>query len=91
MNSFFLRKTFGYWIFIAGWSIWQHTDAPVFKNVGSGIYVLFVVIDFFFVICCYLQEAKKGMATAGKVNVTPVEEKVPDDEPLVYANKQVAF
>lgn len=34
-----------------------------------------------------IEEAKKGMATAGKVNVTPVEEKVPDDEPLVYANK----
>ncbi|KAK6277645.1 hypothetical protein POUND7_017968 [Theobroma cacao] len=37
-----------------------------------------------------IEEAKKGMATAGKVNVTPVEEKVPDDEPLVYANKQEA-
>ncbi|XVE95059.1 hypothetical protein REPUB_Repub02eG0063900 [Reevesia pubescens] len=34
-----------------------------------------------------IEEAKKGMATAGKINVTPVEEKVPDDEPLVYANK----
>ncbi|XVF36456.1 hypothetical protein REPUB_Repub19eG0060200 [Reevesia pubescens] len=34
-----------------------------------------------------IEEVKKGMATAGKVNVTPVEEKVPDDEPLVYANK----
>ncbi|XWS21317.1 hypothetical protein CRYUN_Cryun30bG0045300 [Craigia yunnanensis] len=34
-----------------------------------------------------IEEAKKGMAMAGKVNVTPVEEKVPDDEPLVYANK----
>ncbi|PPD70121.1 hypothetical protein GOBAR_DD32994 [Gossypium barbadense] len=34
-----------------------------------------------------IEEAKKGMATAGKVNMTPVEEKVPDDEPLVYANK----
>ncbi|XP_022768610.1 pre-mRNA-processing protein 40A-like isoform X2 [Durio zibethinus] len=34
-----------------------------------------------------MEEAKKGMATAGKVNVTPVEEKVPDDEPFVYANK----
>lgn len=29
------------------------------------------------------------MAVAGKVNVTPVEEKSVDDEPLVYANKQV--
>ncbi|XVE70224.1 hypothetical protein DITRI_Ditri10aG0055700 [Diplodiscus trichospermus] len=37
-----------------------------------------------------IEEAKKGMATAGKVNVTPLEEKVPDDEPLVYANKQEA-
>ncbi|XVF64223.1 hypothetical protein PTKIN_Ptkin09bG0151300 [Pterospermum kingtungense] len=37
-----------------------------------------------------IEEVKKGMATAGKVNVTPVEEKVPDDEPLVYANKQEA-
>lgn len=34
-----------------------------------------------------IEEAKKGMAAAGKVNVTPVEEKVPDDEPFVYANK----
>ncbi|XWS14822.1 hypothetical protein CRYUN_Cryun35bG0041600 [Craigia yunnanensis] len=34
-----------------------------------------------------IEEAKKGMATAGKVNVTPVEEKVSDDEPLLYANK----
>ncbi|XWS24079.1 hypothetical protein CRYUN_Cryun28dG0070100 [Craigia yunnanensis] len=34
-----------------------------------------------------IEEAKKGMATAGKVNVTPVEEKVPDDEPFLYANK----
>ncbi|OMO70844.1 hypothetical protein COLO4_28464 [Corchorus olitorius] len=37
-----------------------------------------------------IEEAKKGMAMAGKVNVTPVEEKVPDDEPLTYANKQEA-
>ncbi|KAJ0024473.1 hypothetical protein Pint_08612 [Pistacia integerrima] len=36
---------------------------------------------------CYWQEAKKGMAVAGKINVTPVEEKTPDDEPLVFANK----
>lgn len=60
MNSFFLRKTFGYWIFIAGWSIWQHTDAPVFKNVGSGIYVLFVVIDFFFCYLLLFAGSKKG-------------------------------
>lgn len=35
------------------------------------------------------QEAKKEMAIARKVNMVPVEEKAPDDEPLVYANKQV--
>lgn len=29
------------------------------------------------------------MAVAGKVNVTPTEEKANDDEPLVYANKLV--
>lgn len=29
------------------------------------------------------------MAVAGKVNVTAVEEKIPDDEPLVFANKLV--
>lgn len=29
------------------------------------------------------------MAVAGKINVTPVEEKPVDDEPLVFANKQV--
>ncbi|KAL5780053.1 hypothetical protein ACOSQ2_010790 [Xanthoceras sorbifolium] len=34
-----------------------------------------------------IEEAKKGMAVAGKINVTPVEEKAPDDEPLIYANK----
>ncbi|XP_031281383.1 pre-mRNA-processing protein 40A [Pistacia vera] len=34
-----------------------------------------------------IEEAKKGMAVAGKINVTPVEEKTPDDEPLVFANK----
>ncbi|GMI77379.1 pre-mRNA-processing protein 40A [Hibiscus trionum] len=34
-----------------------------------------------------IEEAKKGMATAGKVNATPLEEKISDDEPLVYANK----
>lgn len=37
-----------------------------------------------------IEEAKKGMAVAGKINVTPVEEKTPDEEPLVYANKQEA-
>lgn len=37
-----------------------------------------------------LQEAKKVMAVAGKVNVTPpLEEKANDEEPLVFANKQV--
>ncbi|KAF7817419.1 pre-mRNA-processing protein 40A [Senna tora] len=33
------------------------------------------------------KEAKRGMAVAGKTNVTPPEEKANDDEPLVYANK----
>ncbi|XP_068312816.1 pre-mRNA-processing protein 40A-like isoform X1 [Pyrus communis] len=37
-----------------------------------------------------IEEAKRGMAVAGKVNVTPSEEKTFDDEPLVYANKQEA-
>ncbi|KAJ4953294.1 hypothetical protein NE237_030126 [Protea cynaroides] len=37
-----------------------------------------------------LEEAKKGMAGAGKINVTPMEEKTIDDEPLVYASKQEA-
>ncbi|GAV56638.1 WW domain-containing protein/FF domain-containing protein [Cephalotus follicularis] len=37
-----------------------------------------------------IEEAKKGMAVAGKINVTPSEEKTVDDEPLVYANKQEA-
>lgn len=35
------------------------------------------------------QEAKKGMAVAGKVNTTPVEEKAVDDEQFLYASKQV--
>lgn len=35
------------------------------------------------------QEAKKGVAVAGKINVTPLEEKTLDDEPLVYATKLV--
>ncbi|KAL6010577.1 hypothetical protein ACLOJK_001011 [Asimina triloba] len=34
-----------------------------------------------------LEEAKKAMPVAGKINVTPVEEKVLDEEPLIYANK----
>ncbi|XP_050363071.1 pre-mRNA-processing protein 40A isoform X2 [Argentina anserina] len=37
-----------------------------------------------------IEEAKKGMAVAGKVNETPSEEKSIDDEPLVYASKQEA-
>ncbi|GAB4839275.1 hypothetical protein Ancab_028802 [Ancistrocladus abbreviatus] len=37
-----------------------------------------------------LEEAKKGMAVAGKVNVSQVEEKAIDDEPLVFASKQEA-
>ncbi|PQP93470.1 pre-mRNA-processing protein 40A isoform X1 [Prunus yedoensis var. nudiflora] len=37
-----------------------------------------------------IEEAKRGMAVAGKVNVTPSEEKTVDEEPLVYANKQEA-
>jgi hypothetical protein len=38
---------------------------------------------------CPWQEAKKGMAVAGKINVTPLEEKPLEDEPLVYASKLV--
>ncbi|XP_028796082.1 LOW QUALITY PROTEIN: pre-mRNA-processing protein 40A-like [Neltuma alba] len=34
-----------------------------------------------------MEEAKKGMAVAGKINVNPPEEKANDEEPLVYANK----
>ncbi|RVX22424.1 Pre-mRNA-processing protein 40A [Vitis vinifera] len=34
-----------------------------------------------------IEEAKKGVAVAGKINVTPLEEKTLDDEPLVYATK----
>ncbi|KAL5706672.1 hypothetical protein ACHQM5_024810 [Ranunculus cassubicifolius] len=37
-----------------------------------------------------LEEAKKGMAFAGKINVTPLEEKPADDEPVVYPTKQEA-
>ncbi|XP_062200912.1 pre-mRNA-processing protein 40A-like [Phragmites australis] len=34
-----------------------------------------------------LEEAKKTMPVAGKINVTPVEEKASEEEPVVYANK----
>ncbi|KAF9594765.1 hypothetical protein IFM89_034748 [Coptis chinensis] len=34
--------------------------------------------------------SKKGMAVVGKINITPLEEKSVDDEPLVYASKQEA-
>lgn len=37
-----------------------------------------------------LEEAKKGMAVAGKVNVTPVEENSVEEEPWLYASKQEA-
>lgn len=37
-----------------------------------------------------IEEAKRGMAVAGKVNETPVEEKAPEDEPVVYPSKQEA-
>ncbi|KAM7280753.1 hypothetical protein ACFE04_007887 [Oxalis oulophora] len=37
-----------------------------------------------------IEEAKKGMAAAGKVNVTASEEKPVDVEPLVFASKQEA-
>lgn len=37
-----------------------------------------------------IEEAKKGMAVAGKINVTQVEEKPVEDEPLAFANKQEA-
>ncbi|XXG75331.1 hypothetical protein AAC387_Pa07g3861 [Persea americana] len=37
-----------------------------------------------------LEEAKRGMPVTGKVNVTPLEEKTVDEEPLVYASKQEA-
>ncbi|XP_021988535.1 pre-mRNA-processing protein 40A isoform X2 [Helianthus annuus] len=36
------------------------------------------------------EEAKKGMAAAGKVNTTPVDEKAADDEQFLYASKQEA-
>ncbi|KAL6647668.1 hypothetical protein ACP70R_015105 [Stipagrostis hirtigluma subsp. patula] len=34
-----------------------------------------------------LEEAKKMMPVAGKVNVTPLEEKASEEEPVTYANK----
>lgn len=34
-----------------------------------------------------MEETKKGMALAGKINVNPPEEKTNDEEPMVYANK----
>ncbi|GAA0154324.1 hypothetical protein LIER_12340 [Lithospermum erythrorhizon] len=37
-----------------------------------------------------IEEAKNNMAFAGKVNLTPPEEKSVEDEPLVYATKQEA-
>ncbi|KAI3848770.1 hypothetical protein MKX03_011384 [Papaver bracteatum] len=37
-----------------------------------------------------LEEAREGMAVAGKINVTPSEEKAVEEETLVYANKQEA-
>ncbi|GFY85969.1 pre-mRNA-processing protein 40A [Actinidia rufa] len=37
-----------------------------------------------------IEEAKKGMAVAGKINETPLEEKPVEDEILVYATKQEA-
>ncbi|KAK6116019.1 hypothetical protein DH2020_008288 [Rehmannia glutinosa] len=37
-----------------------------------------------------VEDEKNGMAVAGKLNVTPVEEKTMDDEPVVYATKQEA-
>lgn len=37
-----------------------------------------------------LEEAKRGMAVAGKVNVTPLEEKSVEEEPWLYASKQEA-
>ncbi|KAL0322978.1 UNVERIFIED_CONTAM: Pre-processing protein 40A [Sesamum angustifolium] len=36
------------------------------------------------------QEAKRGIAVAGKINVIQVEEKTTDDEPIIYATKQEA-
>lgn len=83
MSSFiFLEKILVAILTLAAGLFGKH-NASTFKIVVCGASICFN--------CFYLQEAKKGMATAGKVNVTPVEEKVPDDEPLVYANKLVIF
>ncbi|KAI4978761.1 hypothetical protein ZWY2020_015514 [Hordeum vulgare] len=35
----------------------------------------------------YIMEAKKTMPTAGKINVTPLEDKTIEEEPVVYATK----
>ncbi|KAL0368921.1 UNVERIFIED_CONTAM: Pre-processing protein 40A [Sesamum calycinum] len=35
-----------------------------------------------------IEEAKRGIAVAGKINVIQVEEKTTDDEPIIYATKQ---
>lgn len=37
----------------------------------------------------YCQEVRKGTAVAGKSDPIPLEEKALDDEPLVFASKQV--
>ncbi|CAN4084814.1 unnamed protein product [Withania somnifera] len=37
-----------------------------------------------------IEEAKKGMAVAGKINVVSAEEKSADEEPFLYATKQEA-
>ncbi|XP_021687359.2 pre-mRNA-processing protein 40A isoform X4 [Hevea brasiliensis] len=38
----------------------------------------------------HTEEVRKGMAVAGKSDANPLEEKTPDDEPLVFASKQEA-
>ncbi|XP_020581974.1 pre-mRNA-processing protein 40A [Phalaenopsis equestris] len=37
-----------------------------------------------------LEEAKRGMPTTVKINITPLEDKSVDEEPFIYANKQEA-
>lgn len=37
------------------------------------------------------KEEKKRTTIAGKLNVAPVEEKTVDDEPFIYATKQVFY
>ncbi|KAG8390973.1 hypothetical protein BUALT_Bualt01G0139400 [Buddleja alternifolia] len=37
-----------------------------------------------------IEEAKKGMAVAGKINITPLEEKTVDEEQFIYPTKQEA-